>query len=738
MNRSVVLVALAVGLAVLAWVAQGYWGSNTLALVITLLIGAFYIAGAVELHRFRQATANLRAALGALPAVVPSLEAWLAQLHPSLRGAARLRIEDGRGALPGPVMTPYLVGLLVLLGMLGTFLGMVVTLNGAVLALQSTTDLATIRAALAAPIKGLGLAFGTSIAGVAASAMLGLVSAWCRRERLQVAQRLDACAATTLRGFSRAQQREQTLEALQVQARVLPELVDRMQSMMARMQQQHEGLGERLMAGQDRFHQHAQHAYAELAVSVDQSLRHGLTESARIAGATIQPVVASTMAGISRETAALQSKMSDAVQQQFDTLANRFDTTVTAAAGAWAGALEQHDSRSGALARDLQQSLAGFNDHFAQRAQSLLASVDERLAQAQQAWTAAIEDLAQQSAALHGQAAQASRAQLDAVAQRFGATTATAVQAWRDALVQQQKGSESLSAAMQVAVAKLVDRFEQQSTSLLATVGQAHTALQAELAGGDQQRLLAWTASLEEMAAALRRDARQSLDQSLAGQGQICRTLEQTADAMQNQAATHARETIAEMSRLIATASEAPRAAAQVVDALREKLSDSLARDNDMLAERSRIMETLATLLGAVNQAATEQRSAIDTLVASADRMLEQVGTRFDQTLAQASRQVEAVAAQATGSSIEMASMGEAFAVAVQQFGASSESLTDHLQRIEAALDKSSARSDEQLAYYVAQAREIVDLSISSQKQIVEDLRQLPLRQTAMSTGEVA
>jgi hypothetical protein len=39
-------------------------------------------------------------------------------------------------------------------------------------------------------------------------------------------------------------------------------------------------------------------------------------------------------------------------------------------------------------------------------------------------------------------------------------------------------------------------------------------------------------------------------------------------------------------------------------------------------------------------------------------------------------------------------------------------------------MDKSTARSDEQLAYYVAQAREIIDLSIMSQKDVVEELRQ--------------
>ena len=47
------------------------------------------------------------------------------------------------------------------------------------------------------------------------------------------------------------------------------------------------------------------------------------------------------------------------------------------------------------------------------------------------------------------------------------------------------------------------------------------------------------------------------------------------------------------------------------------------------------------------------------------------------------------------------------------------------------------ARSDEQLAYYVAQAREIIDLSIMSQKEVFEELRQLPAKQ-GMQTEEVA
>jgi biopolymer transport protein ExbB/TolQ len=63
-----------------------------------------------------------------------------------------------------------------MLGLLGTFVGMVDTFQGAVFALEGSTELQAIREGLAAPINGLSLAFGTSFAGVAASAMLGLSS----------------------------------------------------------------------------------------------------------------------------------------------------------------------------------------------------------------------------------------------------------------------------------------------------------------------------------------------------------------------------------------------------------------------------------------------------------------------------------------------------------------------------------------------------------------------------------
>jgi hypothetical protein len=156
-----------------------------------------------------------------------------------------------------------------------------------------------------------------------------------------------------------------------------------------------------------------------------------------------------------------------------------------------------------------------------------------------------------------------------------------------------------------------------------------------------------------------------------------------------------------------------------------------MVRDTAMLEERARLLETLGTLLDAVNHASTEQRVAVDALVATSADLLTRIGTQFSDTVDAESRKLGSVAAQITGSAVEVASLGDAFGSAVQEFGVSNERLVAHLERIESALDRSLTRSDEQLAYYVAQAREVIDLSMLSQKQIVEDLQQLAAQRSS-------
>ena len=77
----------------------------------------------------------------------------------------------------------------------------------------------------------------------------------------------------------------------------------------------------------------------------------------------------------------------------------------------------------------------------------------------------------------------------------------------------------------------------------------------------------------------------------------------------------------------------------------------------------------------------------------------------------------------------------------MQQFQTSNDQLLQGLQRIESSLNRSTARSDEQLAYYVAQARELIDLSVSAQAGLIEQLRELQSRASrapALTEGDRA
>ncbi|CDN62422.1 Methyl-accepting chemotaxis protein [Burkholderia cenocepacia H111] len=989
----------------MGWIGAGYVASNPLAAAVTLLIGACYVAGAWELLRYRQATATLSHAVAGLTEPPAKLDPWLDTLHPGLRGAVRARVEGARVALPGPALTPYLVGLLVLLGMLGTLLGMVVTLKGTGAALESATDLDAIRASLIAPVKGLGFAFGTSIAGVATSAMLGLLSALVRRERIDAAQQLDAKIATTLRVHSSAHQRDESFRLLQRQADVMPALVDRLQTMMTTLEARSVALHDRQLESQQAFFDRTERAYAGLASNVGDALKESAAESARVAGAALQPVVAATMTGLAQEMAALRDTVTGAVQRQLDGLTDGFEKTTGNVTAVWNRALDEQRRAGDAVAQQLQTTLGQFTDTFAQRSSDLLDGVATRLESTEgrlsDAWRDALarqeqvgETLAGQHARALGEAAATferhSAATLAAVReshaglqtqlaardearlsawndslaamaaklgdewQRAGEHSAgrqqeicdaltqttrdlaaqastfeqrsndllttireshTGLQsqlaardeerlsAWNDSLAAmaaklgdewQRAGvhsagrqqeicdalaqttrdlaaqastfeqrsndllttireshtglqsqlaardeerlsawSDSLAAmaaklgdewqragvhsagrqqeicdalaqttrdlaaqastfeqrsndllttireshtdlqsqlaardearlsawndSLAAMAAKLGDEwqragvhsagrqqeicdalaqttrdlaaqastFEQRSNDLLTTIRESHTGLQSQLAARDEARLAAWNDSLAAMAAALRDEWAQTSAQAAARQQDICDTLTRTANDITAQAQVHASDTINEIARLVQAASEAPKAAADVVAELRQRLSDSMVRDTAMLEERSRLLATLETLLGAVNHASTEQRAAIDALVSTSADLLDRVGARFNDTVEAETRKLDSVAAQVTAGAVEVASLGDAFGMAVQVFGESNDKLLTHLQRIEAALEKSLARSDEQLEYYVAQAREVIDLSVMSQKQIVEDLQQL-------------
>ncbi len=685
LRNSVAVVVFLVGLLAVCWIGVGYAGTHPLAAVVASIIAACYLVGAYELFRYRQATTTLVDALPAINEASDDLGSWLTRLQPGLRNAVRLRVEGERVGLPAPALTPYLVGLLVLLGMLGTLLGMMATLRGTGLALESATDLDAIRASLAAPVKGLGFAFGTSIAGVASSAALGLLSALFRRERAQAVQELDAGIATHLRQHSQSFQRGETFRLLQEHNALMPTLVERLQALANTLEQTQQASNERLQASQQEFHQRSEAAYTQLAASLQQSMREGIQQQANAAGAALLPVVDATMAGLSEKTTALHAAINSAVHTQLDGFTHMVRDASQAANQSWSAALAEQQRGNTALTSALQQALQQFSSSFEQRSANLLDTVAARL-----------EDNASRTA-----------------------------EAWNSALAQQQRTQDALAQRNEQALLSASAGFEQHAAALVGTLRQSHDELQAAFAARDEQRLQQWSQNLTAIVGTLDASWSRNGEQVAQRQQQICDTLAQTAQAMSEQSQQQARQTISEISQLVQSASEAPRAAAEVVAELRQKLSDSMVRDTAMLEERGKLLATLETLLDAVNHASTEQRSAVDALVSTSADLLERVGKRFSSQIENETGKLDNAAAQVTSSAVEVASLGEAFGNAVQLFGQSTGALDERLRLIETALDKSMARSDEQLAYYVAQAREVIDLSMLSQKQIIGELQQL-------------
>lgn len=684
------LIIFLVGLAAPLWIGAGYVGHHAAGAAVALLIAVCYAAGGVELFGYRRSTQALAQSLE--PAETePST--WLARIPSELRGALRLRIEGERVALPGPALTPYLVGLLVLLGMLGTLLGMMATLRGTGMALESATDLQSIRGSLASPVEGLAVAFGTSIAGVAASAMLGLLSSLLRRERGTVMQAVDAHIVTALHSHSRAWQRSESLRLLQLQAQALPPVVERLQALIDGMQHTQSQHGEQMLARQGDFTTRSEAAQQQLAATLEAIVQRSAQDSANAVSATLQPLVQQTLHGLAEVAASQNARIERAVDRQLQALQQGFADT--------------RQSTSQALDSALASQL--------QHQQALLESL-----------RAAVHDSADQQR-------QASQQLLQDMTTHLAEQAATHSNQWAQALEQQRALGGEMAQRHDQTLQQSLTSQQQATEHLLAEIATTSAALHAQAASQDQQRLQHWQQAFTTLAeaASTRWEQAGALQNEQAQQ--ICKALAEAGQRTAEHAQQQASATLGEISRLLDAAAEAPRAAAEVIAELRQQLSASIARDNVQLEERAQLLGTLQSLMEAVNHASTEQRGAMDALIESAAGALQRSGERFAEQVAQGSGRLDLLASQLAEGAQGVGTLAAGLETAVQAFGEGSSALSTHLQTLATALDASLVRSDEQLAYYVAQAREVVDLTLMSQKQVLDELQQL-----AQAPGDTA
>jgi hypothetical protein len=392
----------------------------------------------------------------------------------------------------------------------------------------------------------------------------------------------------------------------------------------------------------------------------------------------------------------------------------RFSETATTAAETWSAAQRNQEQTSAAIADDLRRSLNAFTETFEQRSSALVTTVGdtyiglqnndaERDRQRQQLWTQSLEAMA---------------TKLTHELQQTSAQT----------LAQQEKICGVLTQTAQ----DVAECVQNSSNNTLAEATRLVTGAE-ELMRSRIDAEAQWVAQhrerMDQLAALLRAELGALKDEEAARGDAALARLAQLQAALADHLTTLGKALEEPIARLIETASEAPRAAAEVIGQLRQQVSNTVARDNELLEERSRIMETLNALLDAINHTSREQRSVIDSLVTSSATALNTTANAFSENIAAESAKLVDIAAHITSSAVDVSSLSEAFGFAVQSFGEANEKLIENLQRIEAVMDKSVSRSDEQLAYYVAQAREIIDLSMTSQKGIVEALHRLPPKQ---------
>ncbi|MGN8084407.1 DUF802 domain-containing protein, partial [Variovorax sp. 22077] len=79
----------------------------------------------------------------------------------------------------------------------------------------------------------------------------------------------------------------------------------------------------------------------------------------------------------------------------------------------------------------------------------------------------------------------------------------------------------------------------------------------SQMTSRDEQRLSAWTQSLTDMAASLRQEWQQAGEHTSSQQKQLLDAMAQTAHEMSAQNEAHAKNTIAEIEKLLQAASEA-------------------------------------------------------------------------------------------------------------------------------------------------------------------------------------
>ena len=736
-----VLLPGSVGLYIVVRALLVYWPRDLTASVIVAVMAFALLFGLIELLFRLRAASRLAHEVERLPAT-PS-EASVDAASPVLSAMLRARLEQTPNTNPHESVAPFLTGLLVMLGLLGTLLGLFETVRGAGAALTSAGDVDALRRSLSTPIEGLTRSFGCSAAGISASAMLGLAVALVRRRESRVLRAVQRYASGPLRALAPARRQARALEQLAGQGNALPEAA----SALGQVSSQLGALSERLSKQHELALESQRSALGELLGG----LRAELSTIAVDAGGALQrelaPLVQSTLARIdeSARTQATQlgelgqalsrelersSEQRRASEQRESERAQRVSEQLAeSAASVLAGGarqermLEQLVERLPAL---FQEAADAARVSAREGLEQLVRSGAERFASIEQAAGTAIAERSANEQARDRQIQEAIEKLFARDEARLGELEARVA----ESLAARIQNDGARERHVQDALDKLIGHSEQRLGQLEALLSEqlsqrlererasqesAHASLQGLIAQSEQrlgkvESLLgdALSARLENERASAQKaqdafaqleQTAQLLDQSIAHQGEQFGGLVERVSTLLRELGER-------------TGSEAERTL--------HKLGESAQQQAARLAEFS---ERLG------DHRAEQARALSEQLTAHASEL--------EQRLAKTSALVEEAAACWQASTVEMQTVADVFAKSVDRQREASDAWLESLGEVEGAVERAGKHAArDALTDQLASTQEVFARQLQFQRELFEQLRTLRGSQSRNGHGE--
>lgn len=729
MGLGAVLLPGLIGSVVVAKTLSTYWGRDAQASLIVAAIGGALLLGLAELVQRQLRAARLEAEVRALPAH-PS-ESSLDVVGPQLQSLLRARLENLPAPSLGESIAPFFTGLLVMLGLLGTLLGLFQTVHGASHALTSASDVDALRRNLAAPIAGLTRSFGCSAAGISASAMLGLALALVRRRESQLLRAINAYAAGPLRAHSPQRKQARALEQLATQGNATGAL---------------EGIGQKLgelsgqvIALQTQALQAQKEAFSELLGSMREALTRTASDSGEQLVSKLGPLLsevaersagaltsqADAFAGAVRELRAELSQDANERRKETSEALQRLRAQLDEAERSRASA---HAAELDKLATLASQSLSEAERRereAAERWQQQLRRLDAQLEAAQNAEAERLRSLDQQLASLR-QRDDASRGELDVLTQRVGEELTRLVgaldaQITARSSLEREHADHTLRAAQQLSAAATT--LEAQADKQLAAL--EHTAAEQK---ATFSRLVEQLPALFERAA---RSSQEAAEQALAQLTQLTeQRLTQVSELLHKDIEHRAEldQNVAERAKsafddAVQKSGELARLLTRIEELL-PQLSDAAQAGAAQTLERiSEHMEEQATRFASFENALADARQE---QVGALAAQLTQHASDLEQKLSQTVGTVQEAAAVWQASSAEMQAVASLFASSIERQRDASNALIESLGDVEGAVERAGQHAaHDALSDQLAATQEVFARQLQFQRELFEQLRAL-------------